>query len=247
MAVLRGVALVFAFIVAAVASLAVCVARPFHRENNRICARLFAWGGLRSLGMRVRQQGWQHLPRQRPHVIIANHQSNLDLYVLGSVVPRNSVVVGKHTLRWVPLFGQIFWLGGNVLIQRRNRRQALSAMQQTEQVLTQERRSVWIMPEGTRSRGRGLLPFKKGAFYTAVRTGCPISMVCVSDYSKSLGRRPGETATATVRALPPIETAHLSDEDVPALMAQCRNRMQAHLDDLNGVARPADEDEQRVA
>ena len=34
--------------------------------------------------------------------------------------------------------------------------------------------SIWMFPEGTRSRGRGLLPFKTGAFHAAIAAGVPI-------------------------------------------------------------------------
>lgn len=215
-----------------------CLLRPFHRGNNKACARMYARGGLSVLNMRVRVEGWQHLPKDEPRVLVANHQSNLDLYVIGQVTPSNAVVVGKKSLGWVPLFGQIFWLGGNVLIRRNSRHHAMSAMDAAKNALVEERKSVWIMPEGTRSRGRGLLPFKKGAFHTAVASGKPITVICVSDYLKALReRRPGERITTTVRVLPPISTENLSVEDVPELMARCRTLMEEHLESLNGRAR----------
>ncbi len=235
---LQRIGLFLAAIPATLAGFILCVLRPFHRRNNKLCARLYARGGLRVLNMRVRVEGWQHLPRDDAHVIIANHQSNLDLYVYGQVTPENAVVVGKQSLGWVPLFGQIFWLGGNVLIRRSSRRHAMSAMEAAKGALSHQKKSVWIMPEGTRSRGRGLLPFKKGAFHTAVAAGKPITVLCVSDYLRALNeRRPGERVTATVRVLPPISTENLSVEDVPALMTRCRTLMEEHLESLNGNAR----------
>ncbi|PAU79623.1 1-acyl-sn-glycerol-3-phosphate acyltransferase [Halovibrio salipaludis] len=237
---LQRIGLFITAIPATLAGFLLCVARPFHRGNNRICARMYAWGGLRVLNARVRLEGWQHLPTNEPRVLIANHQSNLDLYVVGSMTPDNAVVVGKQSLGWIPLFGQIFWLGGNVLIRRRNRARAMTAMTAANLAIAARGQSVWIMPEGTRSRGRGLLPFRKGAFHTAIATGAPITMVCISDYLKTLASGKGPH-TITVRVLPPVETEHLGSADVPWLMEHCRSLMVRNLTELNGES-PAPEE-----
>jgi len=230
----RATGLFLAAIPATLAGFLLCLFRPFHRRNNKACARLYARGGLRVLNTRVRLEGWQNLPRNEPCVLAANHQSNLDLYFYGQVTPENAVVVGKQSLAWVPFFGQIFWLGGNVFIRRRHRARAMSAMAAASRAIAEKGQSVWIMPEGTRSRGRGLLPFKKGAFHTAVATGAPITLICVSDYINALRRADGGPCTVTVRVLPPIRTEHLRNEDVPELMTRCRALMIETLTELNG-------------
>ena len=230
----RAIGLFLAAVPATLAGFFLCLGRPFHRRNNRTCARLYAWGGLKVLNTRVRLEGWQNLPRNEPCVLAANHQSNLDLYFYGQVTPENAVVVGKQSLAWVPFFGQIFWLGGNVFIRRKHRARAMSAMAAASRAIAEKGQSVWIMPEGTRSRGRGLLPFRKGAFHTAVATGAPITLICVSDYLKTLSEADGGPSTVTVRVLPPIRTEHLGNEDVPRLMARCRALMIETLTELNG-------------
>ncbi|TDT37092.1 1-acyl-sn-glycerol-3-phosphate acyltransferase [Halospina denitrificans] len=244
----QKIGLFIAAVPATFAGFILCVARPFHRGNNKACARMYAWGGLRVLNTRVRLEGWQHMPAERPHVMVANHQSNLDLYFYGQITPENAVVVGKKSLGWIPFFGQIFWLGGNVLIQRRHRQKAMTAMNAANQAIACRGQSVWILPEGTRSRGRGLLPFRKGAFQTAVMTGAPITLICFSDYLKAYEQSPHGPHTVTVRVLPPIPTEHLGIKDVPDLMARCRALMIQHLTDLNGESPVTDEGhEQQVA
>ena len=239
---IQKIGLFIAAIPATIAGFLLCVARPFHRGNNKLCARMYAWGGLRVLNTRVRLEGWQHLPAERPHVLVANHQSNLDLYFYGSITPENAVVVGKKSLGWIPFFGQMFWLGGNVLIQREHRQKAMSAMTAANQAIACKGQSVWILPEGTRSRGRGLLPFRKGAFQTAITTGAPISLICFSDYLTTYQQGARGPHTVTARVLPPITTEHLGPGDEPELMARCRALMIQHLTELNGVS-PVSHDE----
>ena len=160
------------FIVAGILGLLIGICRPFNPDNSRLCARLYALGGLPILGLRLKAE--MDTPRDvRTCVYIANHQSNYDLYVLGRVVPRRTVSIGKKSLKWVPLFGQLYWLAGNVLIDRSNARQARQALQATTDALQHRDTSIWVFPEGTRNQGE-LLPFKKGAFQIAVDAGVPI-------------------------------------------------------------------------
>lgn len=80
----------------------------------------------------------------------------------------------------MPLFGQLFWLAGNVLIDRGNAQKARRSMLTTTHTLQHEETSIWVFPEGTRNLGESLLPFKKGAFQMAIAAGVPIVPVCVS-------------------------------------------------------------------
>ncbi len=65
--------------------------------------------------------------------------------------------------------------------------------------------SVWMFPEGTRSRGRGLLPFKTGAFHAAIGAGLPIiPIVCSSTGGVKLNR--WNNGHVIVEMLPPIST-----------------------------------------
>ncbi len=52
----------------------------------------------------------------------------------------------------------------------------------TTHTLQHKDTSIWVFPEGTRNLGKGLLPFKKGAFHMAIAAGVPIVQVCVSNY-----------------------------------------------------------------
>lgn len=206
-------------------ALVLYIARPFNPDNNRLLGWSVARVGRALLGMERPVDGRENMPTDRPTVVIANHQHNDDLFVMGDLLPPRTVTVGKSSLVWIPGFGQVFWLGGNVILNRARSHKAVAAMQATSNAISRERKSLWVFPEGTRSRGRGLQSFKKGAFHTAVAAGAPITMVCASQYQdKTLGYT-GRREPVAIRILPPVETEGLTSADIPELMARCHQQM----------------------
>ncbi|KAA0948233.1 1-acylglycerol-3-phosphate O-acyltransferase [Pseudomonas sp. ANT_H14] len=213
------------FIVAGVLGVLLGICRPFNPDNSRLCARLYALPAMWILRLRVKAQVDSLRDKPNSCVIIANHQSNYDLFVFGNVVPYRTVCIGKKSLKWVPLFGQLFWLAGNVLIDRSNALKARRSMLTTTHTLQHEDTSIWVFPEGTRNLGETLLAFKKGAFQMAIAAGVPIVPVCVSTYVKQMKLNRWNSGDVLIRSLPPIPTAGLTIDDMSRLMEECRAQM----------------------
>lgn len=232
---LRYVLLSLSFAIACCLDLFIVLLRPFHSNNTRICARMFAVPGVRILGLKLDMDLSAIAQVPGAHVAVLNHQSNLDIFVLGCAVTNNTVTVGKDSLRWLPIFGQMYWLAGSVLVNRGNAAKAKAAMLKTTDVLKRQGSSIWIMPEGTRNHGKGLLPFKKGAFLTAISAGVPIIPVCCSNFKRDMRLNRWHSGAVMVRALPPIATTGLSSADIPALMERCRNDMLACIEELDAA------------
>ncbi|MCG8613423.1 MAG: 1-acyl-sn-glycerol-3-phosphate acyltransferase, partial [Pseudomonadales bacterium] len=129
------------FLIVAFAGLLLCLLRPFNPDNNYLCARIFSWGGIRLLGLKLRIQGQEHLSKE-PCIYVANHQDNLDLFVFGSMVPPRTVTIGKKSLKFIPFFGQLYWLAGNILIDRESPKKAMVMMDKmTRNAVTKGNRS----------------------------------------------------------------------------------------------------------
>lgn len=230
---LRMLAMAVHFIIAGTLGLLLGLCRPFNPDNSRICARLYSLPALWLLRLKLKTEVKSLLEQQSACVIVANHQSNYDLYVIGRVVPPRTVSIGKKSLKWVPFFGQLYWLAGNVLLDRGNAQRAKQAMLTTTDTLRHKNTSIWVFPEGTRNLGKGLLPFKKGAFQMAIAAGVPIIPVCVSSYATHIRLNRWDSGDIMIRSLPAIPTAGLSLDDVPALMDECRTQMQTCIGSLD--------------
>ena len=221
------------FLVAGAVNLALVLRRPFDPDNSRLCGRVYSLPALRFLGLQTELHVDELKKLTSPCVIVVNHQSNFDLFILGSVVPRRTVTIGKTSLRWIPIFGQIYWLAGNVLIERGNAAKAKAAMLKTTDTLLHHDTSIWVFPEGTRNLGKGLLPFKKGAFQMAIAAGVPIVPICCSNYKRTMRLNRWHSGVLRIRALPPLPTQGMTLDDMPELMARCKGLMAQCIDALD--------------
>ncbi|MDO9271728.1 MAG: 1-acylglycerol-3-phosphate O-acyltransferase [Rugosibacter sp.] len=224
------------FVLASLLGLLVSMLRPFNPDNSRLAARIYGIPAVRILGIRVRMEADGVLRHKRPAVIVANHISNYDLFLIGLAVPPRTVSLGKKSLKWVPIFGQLYWLSGNVMIDRGNATQAKQAMIATTDALLNKDMSIWVFAEGTRGHGKGLAPLKKGAFQMAINAGVPIIPLCANNYVRKLNLNRWHSGNLILRALPPIATTGMTNDDIPALMAQCQAQMAACIADLDREA-----------
>jgi 1-acyl-sn-glycerol-3-phosphate acyltransferase len=172
--------------------------------------RFVARGVLVIAGIRAEMKDAFHLSARRPCVIVGNHQSAFDFATFGAYIPNRCTGIGKRELAFLPLIGWYFALSGGFLIHRKNRTRAVGLLSDVAEHLREKELAVGIMPEGTRNlSGRGLLPFKKGAFHLAVEAQADI-VVAVSEPLENIANfetrtlRPG---TVHLVALPPIPVA----------------------------------------
>lgn len=124
----------------------------------------------------------------RPAVFIGNHQTELDVLMLGALFPKYCSVTAKRSLKFVPFLGWFMSLSGSIFIDRANSKDARQAMAGAANEIKSKKQSVYMFPEGTRSYTKEptLLPFKKGAFHLAVQAGVPIVPCVVANYSHIL-------------------------------------------------------------
>lgn len=221
------------FVISSTLGLLIGILRPFHPTNSMWCAHIYAFFGLPIIGIKTKVEGHENFKSDEPCIVICNHQSNWDLFVVGSIVPPRTVSLGKKSLKFIPFFGQLYWLAGNVLIDRGNRKKALEAMDITKNALLEKNTNIWIFAEGTRNRGNNMLPFKKGAFVTAINAGVPIIPVVCSSYLEGFSLDNWSNGMAHLKVMEKVETKDLTMDDVDALMEQCHSKMLSTIHELD--------------
>lgn len=192
----------------------------FAKSQARNLARL--------LGVRVRVSGTDQLGAG-PYIFAPNHQSHFDIAVLLGFLPGINRFVAKKELFREPVLGMVMRTMGMIPVDRDDPTAAIERLNR----LAQDPVSVIIFPEGGRSRTGDLLPFKKGAFVTAIQLGIPIvPVVCkgtrdVMPAGRYLSILPGEVELVV---LAPIATMGMSYADRDRLRDLVRARIVAALE-----------------
>ena len=221
--VFRALYLTVHFLLVCCVALVVSLVRPFHRNNTRDLAGMMSWS-LPLLGIQFEAQNASPL-KAGEAVYIVNHQDVLDVFICTAMLPDNIAILGKTELRYIPVFGLAFWLAGNLYINRKNKAKAWDTMKSVARIVQKRRRAIYIFPEGTRSKGRGMLPFKSGAFALAIEAGLPIVPIVFSSTDKNIDLRKWHAGKAVGRFLEPVSTDGMGEEDVRRLADDCRERM----------------------
>lgn len=180
LALVRIFFLFFYFLLINFVLILVCLLRPFHRNNVYLAGKLYSSMSY-FLGLNLDLRVPLSVKQGGPFVFIANHQNSYDLITICAAAQQGTVTVGKKSLKWIPIFGQVYWLSGNIMIDRKNSGRALDTLQGAAHKIQNRKLSVWFFPEGTRSYGRGLLPFKSGAFRLAKEANTPVVTIAASN------------------------------------------------------------------
>jgi 1-acyl-sn-glycerol-3-phosphate acyltransferase len=160
---------------------------------------------------------------RRPYVAVSNHESYADIFLI-SHFPWEMKWLSKDTIFKIPVMGWMMRMAGDIALVRGDRRSGALALRESRDRLA-KRVSVMIFPEGTRSRGTELLPFKDGAFRLAIEAQVPVLPIAVAGTRHCMAKHSFRfrRARAIARVLPAVETAGMTLDDVPALRDRVRD------------------------
>ncbi len=219
-------------VIISICSCLFCLIRPFHRDNVYHTAK-YLGKVAKVLGLDIEVRIPDSAKNIGPVVYICNHQNSYDIFTVSGAVQPGTVSVGKKSLKWIPFFGQMYWLTGNILIDRKNKNKAMGTIDTTAQKIREKKLSVWLFPEGTRSYGRGVLPFKTGAFRTAAKAEVPIMPVCASNTHKTIDLNRWDNGKMIIEFLAPITLSGEDKEKIRTVTNQTRSAMLAKIEQLN--------------
>jgi putative phosphoserine phosphatase / 1-acylglycerol-3-phosphate O-acyltransferase len=208
-------------------------------RSRRSAANLAIGAGseaaLALAGVRLDVRGEENLWSARPAVFIFNHQSSLDVLVVGNLLRRDITGVAKKEAARDPRFAPIGLLTDIAYIDRGNSAKARSALEPVVEKL-RSGVSLAIAPEGTRTPTPHLGRFKKGAFHIAMQAGVPIVPIVIRNAGELMWRGSSviHAGTVDVVVLPPVSTDGWRAEELDSRVEAIRMDYVDTFEDLGG-------------
>jgi len=222
------------------ASAAAALTGILTRDERIPAAIMRRWGLLfvRIGGWRVRVSGEEGMPAGGV-VLVANHQSLVDIPLVLTAFPREIRFIAKRELGRIPLFGRAMAAAGNLFVDREDPRDAVHLVRRAGEQLAKGR-AVVVFPEGTRSDDGSIGEFRPGAFHIAWKTGSPLVPVYLAGGRQALpkGSLIFHPAELVVRVLPPVSSGTDRPRSRDDMAEESRRRILAAKAEEERAPRP---------
>ncbi len=179
-------------------------------QEARITGTARNWGKALVLvsGSKVQLEGADLVPRDRAVLYVSNHQSYFDIPLLLGFVPGDKGFIAKIELARIPIVSTWMKKMHSLFLDRENLRKSLLTMREAIDIL-KGGHSLVIFPEGTRSKGGPVAPFKRGSLSIADKAKVPVVPVSISGTYKILEANKG------FKIRPAVVKVHISEPIYP--------------------------------
>ncbi|MCR4567400.1 MAG: 1-acylglycerol-3-phosphate O-acyltransferase [Pseudobutyrivibrio sp.] len=182
-------------------------------------------------GIKCEVRGYENVPKDKSVLFIGNHLSLFDIIIGYHLCPPVTGFLSKNTIEKVPLLSTWMKINYCLFLTRTDPRKDLKLILKAQEYIKQGI-SMFIFPEGTRSKTGEMAPFHEGSFKIATKTGCPIVPVCFTNtravFEAQAPRM--KKAHVIVTFCPPVDPTALEGEDKKFVGAYVQRIMQAQLD-----------------
>ena len=173
---------------------------------------------IRIMGIKLVVTGRENIESDKPYLIMGNHQSLFDLFVVPAAIPLCFVAVEAAYHFRLPVWGYLIRKWGCIPIQRDNLKKAFTSLETARKTLISGM-SIAILPEGHRTLTGEMSSFKKGPFHLAKGAKAdilPFAITGLFDYQKkaSFLLKPGEVSVNIGRPILYDEFKDLSIEEL---------------------------------
>lgn len=187
------------------------------------CARLWSRAILFICRVKVEVEGLERIDSSRPYIFAANHLSMFDIWAFLAYLPFQFRFVAKESLFKWPFLGWHLKRSGNIPVARQNARATLRHYERVGEKI-RAGISIVIFPEGMRTWGESVAPFKRGPFLLAQRARVPIVPVTLIGSHRLLPRGSMVVTAGTMRMIihAPLEHDSYKDLELGELATRLR-------------------------
>ena len=156
--------------------------------RNKSSLAIVKWGlkviGFIS-GVKLEVNGLDNIPDDQAVLFVGNHISFFDIIVTYPLMKRPTGYIAKKEIRKVPFLSWWMYFVNCIFLDRKNPRQGLKSVLEASEKI-KNGTSIFLFPEGTRSKNGKLAEFKDGGFKIATKAKAPIIPIGIQGTSDIL-------------------------------------------------------------
>lgn len=204
--------------------------RILHRISGFWARIIIRWSSI----WRLVVTGQEHIEKGKHYIVVANHQSMLDILAVCAALPINFKFLAKRELFWVPFMGWAMAAVGYIPVDRASHKSGREAMHRISRVLKKQV-SVLLFPEGTRSQDGKIHAFKMGAFKLARDNKVEILPVVVDGTGEALPKKSWlikKRSAFIVSIAKPVSLEDFADSSMEEAKEKIRHEMIGRLEHI---------------
>lgn len=209
---------------------------PFIRRMSFYNKIIRAWGRWSAWATpgKCTFKGMENIDKNKPYVVIANHESAADVFFLLGFFPIHMRMVAKLDVRKIPFIGSAMARSGFIFVDNQTKGKSIDHLNEQFEILKKENLSLMVYPEGSRFKDTRLAKFRLGAFVMAINNGLPILPVCTKGIREMLppGTKRFHHSDIEIDILPEVDTSQYTYEQRHELMDHCYTLMHDHINKM---------------
>lgn len=179
------------------------------------------WAADMITGMRYEVKGKENIATDEAVLYVGNHLSIFDIIVLYPQMKKPTGFIAKKEIDKVPILNLLMRFAHCLFLDRKDPRNGLQMVLDASELI-KNGYSMYLFPEGTRSKDGEILDFKTGGFKIVEKTHCKVVPVRI-DYEKEVFENhipKFYSNKAHIKFFEPIDTEGMSKHEIKDLAVQ---------------------------
>ena len=179
--------------------------------------------GMRIMRIRYDLQGMDKIPEGKQMLFVCNHRSNFDPLLSWKILAKyHPSFISKEANFHVPFYGRIIRRCCMMAIDRENPRNAMMTIDRASKLLKADEVSIFVYPEGTRSKKCTLLPFHNGVFKIAQKANVPVVILTIQGSEKVSKNYPWRSTKVRLKCVDVLPADHVKSSKTSDISDEAR-------------------------
>ncbi len=181
------------------------------------------------LNIKLIVSGKDILPQEK-FLLVCNHRGAMDpLLTMGVLRKYEMGFVAKKELYKIPVISRLMHRSFCLCMNREDVKQSAMVIKRAGELIKEDKASIGIYPEGTRSHNDEMLPFMNGAFKIAKKADCPVVVATIRNTEHVMKDGPFKRTKVYLDFLSVLDKEFVKESNTAQISDAAREIMEKHL------------------